>query len=276
MICFGWNISFPSEPNPKEAQLNNQSVMQFPEYVSHYVENQLVYGSIISPFKPGDLLFRFFRRPFGSVPKSNSRLRCTIIDYSNISYEINSYNDSRSHRSAPWKLFLPNLVSIVRAILQTRQLYPNQRVVMWKCNMAGWYCLMLLDPSKVPFFAIMWQNQVLIDPTLLFSNRGAALAAQRFILAIVQNLQTKLGPHQGTCNKGIFCRCTSQCDCGENTALTYIDVLGLASEFLAEQIFSFDRSSATLDYTRSCFSSRSSLRCPRSQALFGLEYGVSS
>lgn len=39
MICFGWNISFPSEPNPKEAQRNNQSVMQFPEYVSHYVEN---------------------------------------------------------------------------------------------------------------------------------------------------------------------------------------------------------------------------------------------
>ena len=106
-------------------------------------------------------------------------------DYSNISYGINSYIDSRWHRSAPWKLFLPNLVSIVRAILQTRKLYPNQRVLMWKYNMAGWYCSMLLDPSKVPFFAIMWQNQVLIDPTLLFSNRGAALAAQRFILAIV-------------------------------------------------------------------------------------------
>ena len=266
MICFGWNISFPSEPNPKEAQRNNQSVMQFPEYVSHYVENQLVYGSIISPFRPGDLLFRFFRRPFCSVPKSNSRLRCTIIDYSNISYEINSYNDSRSHRSAPWKLFLPNLVSIVRAILQTRQLYPNQRVVMWKCNMAGWYCLMLLDPSKVPFFANMWQNQVFIDPALLSSNWGTALPAQQFTWVIVQILQTKLGPHQGTSNKGIFCRCTSHCNCGENMAFAYIDVLGFASKFLAEQIFSFGRPSETLYYTRSCFSARSSLCYPQSQA----------
>ena len=131
------------------------------------------------------LLFRFFRRAFGSIPKSNSKLRRMITDYLNISYGINSYINSRSHRSAPWKVFLPNLVSIVRAILRTRQLYPNQRVVMWKCNMAGWYCLMLLDPSKFPFFANMWQNQVFIDPALLSSNWGTALAAQQFTWVIV-------------------------------------------------------------------------------------------
>ena len=178
-IHFGQDMSFTSKPNTKEAQCNNQSAMQFPEYVSHYVAKELVHGSFVGPFKPGDLPFRFFRSPFGLVPKSNSKWRRMVTDCQQISPRINSYIDPTSHRSAPSKLILINLFFIVRAILRTKQLYANQQVVMWKCDMAHWYRWMLLDPSNILFFATMWQNQVFLDRNLSFSNRGSALAVQQ-------------------------------------------------------------------------------------------------
>ena len=128
-----------------------------------------------------------------------------------------------SHRKAPWKVTLPNSKSIVDDIIRTRELYPGQRVFIWKSDMSRWYRWFFLDPASVPFFAVQWEHLVYLDACLSFGNRGSALAAQRFIWAIVWMYRTQLPPFQGSYNKFRGCNCSSHCDCGENCALGYID-----------------------------------------------------
>ena len=153
-IRFGWDMSFVESPHPKDAWRNNASAMQFPEHVKHYVDKELTFGSLVGPFDRAELPFPFYRSPFGSVDKKGSKWRRTVTDCSQITGGINSFVDPRSHRSVPWKVKLPTSMSIVNPIIRTRQLYPNQRVYIWKADMARWYRWILLDPSNVPFFAV--------------------------------------------------------------------------------------------------------------------------
>ena len=138
-IQFGWDPSFSTLPYPKDAVRNNASALQFPEHVLHYVDKELGFGALVGPFHSSELPFQVFRSPFGSVKKIGSKWRRTVTDCSQLSSGINSYIDPRFHRGAPWKLTLPNSMSIIRAILKTRQKFPGHRVFLWKLDMARWY-----------------------------------------------------------------------------------------------------------------------------------------
>ena len=234
-IRYGWDISFSEQPNPKDAWRNNSSAMQFPEHVWHYVEKELQFGSLVGPFKPEDLPFKFFRSPFGSVLKKLSKWRRTVTDCSQLEAGINAFINPRYHRGAPWKLTLPNSMSIVRAIMRTRAMYPTERIYMWKSDMSRWYRWLLLDPAAAPYFAVQWEGRVYLDAALSFGNRGSALAAQRFVWAVVWIFRTQLSHTQGGSNSGLHCSCRSHCDCGCNCALCYIDdILGFSPSHLAD------------------------------------------
>ena len=64
-IKYGWDIDLVGDPHPKDAERNNASAKRFPEHVSHYVEKELSFASLIGPFDIKDLPFRIFRSPFG-------------------------------------------------------------------------------------------------------------------------------------------------------------------------------------------------------------------
>ena len=212
--------------------------MQFPEHVWHYVDKELSFGSLVGPFKIGDLPFKVFRSPFGSVLKTKSVWRRTVTDCSQVEGGINSFIKPRFHRGAPWKLTLPNSMSNVRAIMCTRAQHPGKRVYMWKSDMARWYRWLYLDPAAVLFFAVQWEGQVYLDAALSFGNCGLALAAQRFVWAMVWIFRTQLAHEQGVVNKGLNCSCRSHCDCGCNCALCYIDdILGFSPQHLADYHF---------------------------------------
>ena len=238
-IKYGWDINFCEHPFPKDAQRNNGSAMQYPTHVLHYVDKELSFGSLVGPFRPDELPFRIFRSPFGFVDKVGSEWRRTVTDCSQLISGINAFIDPSTHRSVPWKLKLPNTMAIINEILRVRSRFPGQRVFIWKVDMARWYRWIFLDPSVVPFFAVQWDGKVYLDAALSFGNRGAALAAQRFIWAIIWIYRTRIPPHQGSFNSGLACACPSHCDCGSNSALAYIDdTLGFSAECLAEGNFS--------------------------------------
>ena len=238
-IIFGWDPSFISPPQPKDALRNNASALQFPKHVLHYVEKEVGFGALVGPFDPSELPFRIFRSPFGSVFKFASEWRRTVTDCTQVFGGINSFIDPRSHRGAPWKLTLPNSATIVRAILRTREKFPNQRVHIWKLDMARWYRWIQLDPVSIPFFAVMWDHKVYLDSCMSFGNRAAALAAQRFIWAVCWIYRTQIPPHPGTFNTGSGCHCQFHCDCGENLADPYIDdVIGVSAQHLSADNFS--------------------------------------
>ena len=242
-ITYGWDISFTQEkPNPKDAIRNNGSAMQFPEHVDHYIEKEQSFGSIVGPFVPESLPFPFFRSPFGSVLKEKSVWRRTVTDCSQLDSGINSFINPKIHRSAPWKLTLPNSQSIIADIMRVRSRYPQQRVFLWKLDMSRWYRWILLDPKNVPYFAVQWRGKVYLDRALSFGNRGSAIAAQRFIWAISWMYRTQIPPHQGSFNSGAGCSCTTHCECGDNSCKPYIDDAICASP----EAFSHDNFSSFL------------------------------
>ena len=121
-IQFGWDPSFTTAtPCPRDAVTNNSSAVQYPEHVLHYVQKELEFGSLVGPFSLEDFPFKIYRSPFGSVIKVGSEWRRIVVDCSQLSSGINFFIDPRSHRNAPWRLTLPNSMSIIDAIIQTRQ-----------------------------------------------------------------------------------------------------------------------------------------------------------
>ena len=238
-ILYGWDLSFTEVPFPKDAVRNNTSALQFPAHVLHYVEKEVGFGALVGPYEAHELPFPVFRSPFGSVDKIGSVWRRTVTDCSQVTGGINSFINPRFHRGAPWKLTLPNSASIIRAIIRTREKFPNQRVYLWKMDMARWYRWIQMDPAGIPYFAVSWDNKVYLDTCMSFGNRGAALSAQRFIWAVCWIYRTQISPHPGTFNSGSGCHCLFHCECGDNLADPYIDdVIGCSAEAVAADNFS--------------------------------------
>ena len=235
---FGWDLSFTSHPNPKDAKWNLQGASLHEKDVQKYIDQELSYGTLVGPFDEKQLPFRTFCSPLNTVPKKNSDTRRTVVDCSQLDAGINAYIDAHMHRGKYWKLSLPTSQSIVRRIQRARARYPGQRILIFKLDFQRWYRWFALDPVASVFFAVRWRGKIYLDMALSFGNRGAALAAQRVIWAVVHFFRTRLPPFPGSYNLGASCRCLDHCDCGENDAEGYIDdFLAFVPESLAQLQF---------------------------------------
>ena len=235
---FGWDMSFTQHPTPRDAKWNLQGASLFEKDVQKYVDQELKFGALVGPFDEGELPFRTYCSPLNTVPKKNSDTRRTVVDCSQIGTGINSFIDAHMHRGKYWKLSLPTSQSIIARIQRARARYPGQRILIFKLDFQRWYRWFILDPVASIFFAIRWRGRIYLDMALSFGNRGAALAAQRVIWAVVYLFRTRLPPFPGSFNQGMSCRCSDHCDCGENDAEGYIDdFIAFSPESLAHMQF---------------------------------------
>ena len=233
-LRFGWDVSFISKPMPKDAKWNLQGASLYEKDVQTYVDQELSFGSLVGPFDDADLPFQTFCSPLNTVRKKGSEVRRTVVDCTQLNLGVNSFIDAHWHRGKHWKLSLPTSQTIIDLIQKARQRYPGQKILLFKLDFSRWYRWFLLDPVHSIFFAIRWRGKVFLDAALSFGNRAAALAAQRFIWAIVWMFRTRVPPFPGTFNTGISCSCDDHCDCGENFSAGYIDdFIGVSPESLA-------------------------------------------
>ena len=236
---FGWDVSFVSEPRPKNAQWNLQGASLFEKDVQVYVDQESKFGTLVGPFVESELPFKIFCSPLNTVTKKNSITRRTVVDCTQLERGVNAFIDAHLHRGTYWKLSLPTSSTIIRLIQQVREKYPGQRVLIFKIDMQRWYRWFLLDPVQSVFFAIRWKGKVWLDTALSFGNRAASLAAQRVIWAVVYLYRTRVPPFPGSHNTGMSCSCLGHCICGENRAAGYIDdFIGVSPECLAQLNFS--------------------------------------
>ena len=235
---FGWDMSFTETPAPRNARWNLQGASLYEKDVQAYIDQELSFGALVGPFEEGELPFETFCSPINTVHKKNSAVRRTVVDCSQLGFGINSYIDAHWHRGKYWKLTLPNSQTIISLIQRTRQQYPGQRVLIFKLDFSRWYRWFVLDPVSVIFFAVRWRGKIFLDTVLSFGNRGAALAAQRVIWAVVHMFRTRVPPFPGSFNTGLSCSCDDHCQCGDNQAAGYIDdFLAAAPECLAQTQF---------------------------------------
>ena len=235
-FTYGWDFSFLSPPDPKDATRNLGSSKIAPQDIDTYVRVELQHGALIGPFNPDDLPFPIFHSPLGSVPKVP--VRRTITDCSQMGDGINAFISAHAHRGLVWKLFLPTTKTIVRLIKECRELYPGQRLFMFKLDFSRWYRWFQVDPSQAIFFAIRWGKLSYLDAAMSFGNRASALCAQRTMWAVMWIFRTRISPQPGVQNSGIDCTCETHCSCGSIKACGYIDdSLAIAPSHLADHQF---------------------------------------
>ena len=132
MLEFGWDYSFLADPTPKDATRNLASALQAPADVDVYIRTELEHGALLGPLDLGDLPFRIFHSPLGTVPKVP--VRRTITDCSQIGAGINQFISAHEHRGQTWKISLPTTATIVDLIKRNRRRYPGQQLTMFKCD----------------------------------------------------------------------------------------------------------------------------------------------
>ena len=104
-LTYGWDLSFTSDPKPKDAEFNLPSAYEHPDAVDAYVETELSHAALIGPL-PADLPFPVFRSPLGVVPKPPAGWR-TITDCSQRGLGINNWISADEHRGKLCKIHLP-------------------------------------------------------------------------------------------------------------------------------------------------------------------------
>ena len=231
-LLYGWDFDFGCTPQPKDAPRNLASAELKPDHVDVYRDAELAHGSILGPFKKGQLPFTVFHSPLGAVEKQP--IWRTITDLSQLGLGINGYINPHFHHNLEWRLFLPTTESFVDAIKRNRARFPGKQLLMWKCDFSRYYRWFFLDPGQVQFFAFRWRGLTFLDLAMAFGNRAAALFAQRVSWAIAYILRTKIPPFPGSFNTGCFCKCSTHCRCGEIETEVYIDdLISIAPHFLA-------------------------------------------
>lgn len=238
-IVYGWDLSLLPNPEPRDCHRNHPSATQFAADVDKYVQKELEFGALIGPFEEDDLPFQVFASPLGTVPKAMSEVRRTITDCSQREAGINHWISAHAHRGQHWQLRLPGTKNIVEQIARVRARYPGQKIKMFKLDLSRYYRFFRVDPSQWPFLAIRWRGKIYIDKSFSFGNRGAMLGAQRSSNAVSWNFRTQIPPSPHSSNSGLSCECRSDCFCGDNECIAYVDdLLAVAPAEFAEFLFS--------------------------------------
>ena len=237
-LRFGWDFSFTSQPEPRDAPCNLPSAREFATHVDDYIATELKYGAIVGPL-PANLPFETFKNPLGTVPKPHCPdKRRVIVDCTQRGHGVNMWIPHDHHRGKEVKTKLPGTTQIVAAIKRTRLRFPGEAIKMWKCDYARFYRQFLSCPSQSPFLCIGWKGETFIDRVWSFGNRGACQSSQRFSSAVCWLFRTQVPPRPGVLNSGRHCRCSHSCGCGDNEAMCYIDdTIGVCAASNAEWLF---------------------------------------
>ena len=181
---YGWDMSLQSNPSPLDVPRNLPSASAAAADVDKYVATELSFGALVGPINLTCCPFPVFCSPLGTVEKTGSDTRRTIVDCSQRGRGINAFIPANLHRGTDWKLSLPNIETIVTSIRKVRHKYPGQRILMFKVDFSRYFRWFALDPGQVPFLAIRWRGHTYLDQNFSFGNRGACLAAQRASWAV--------------------------------------------------------------------------------------------
>lgn len=236
-VKYGWDLSFPSEPLPKDATRNHPSALKHEGDIDKYVEKELQFGALVGPL-PDNLPFPTFCSPFGSVPKPKTNSTRTITDCSQHSAGINNWIDPHFHRGREWHMHLPTGQNIVQDISRVRRENPGKKILLFKIDMSRYYRFFVLCPGQSVFFCVQWRGRRYLDRACSFGNRGACLCSQRASNAIAWIFRTQVEPRPGVPNSGRFCCCRDDCDCGDLVCRPYVDDLSVAApEDVAHYLF---------------------------------------
>ena len=81
LLKYGFPLGFNYDSEIKSDKINHKTAIQFPEHVSHYIQEELKHDALIGPFEtcPFD---KFHTSPFLTRDKSSSDKRRVIVDLS--------------------------------------------------------------------------------------------------------------------------------------------------------------------------------------------------
>ena len=179
---FGWPINNISDPKCANRFCgNHKSATSNPKAIQKFVKKGLADNSIMGPLN--DIPFsKFVVSPLGSVPKTDSSERRTIM---NLSYpkgsSVNDVIPKDSYLGHSFHLRYPGVDQLIELIK-----LKGQGCALFKRDLKSAYRQLLrVDPGDIPWLGFSWNGKFYFDLTHPQGGRSAAMCCQRSSSGII-------------------------------------------------------------------------------------------
>ena len=161
----GFRIGFNHRAPLKSAASNMGSAHQHPTVIREYIDKELSYGRMLGPFPDASALPPIHINRFGVIPKGHNTGKWRLI--TDLSFPLSqSINDGID----------PSLCSLsyisVDQVADIATQY-GRGTFLAKVDIELAYRLIPVHPQDRPLLAVVWDNQIFIDPMLPFGLRSA-------------------------------------------------------------------------------------------------------
>ena len=159
-LCQGFRIGFNHRAPLKSAASNMGSAHQHPTVIREYIDKELSLGCMLGPFRDASALPPIYINWFGVIPKGQNTGKWRLI--TDLSFPPSqSINDGID----PSLCFLSYISVDQVADIATQY---GRGALQAKVDIESAYRLIPVHPQDHPLLAVVWDNQIFIDPMLPF------------------------------------------------------------------------------------------------------------
>ena len=189
LIKLGFPLSFDRNLDLTSTSRNYPSAIQFIDHVDKYIQEELSYQAIISPFD--EIPFKMHISPFISRDNTGSNTRCTIIDLSwPKGASVNDGVLKDSYLGTDFQMHYPSVDTIIQQVITTG---PAARI--FKVDISRTFRHIHIDPGDIDLLELTHRDQLYVDLSLPFGFRLGAFFLQKISNVIHYIMQQKGYPY---------------------------------------------------------------------------------
>ena len=156
LVKYGFPIDFNRNKNICHTLGNHNSADQYPEHVSHYVQEEIQHGAIAGPFKVPSIP-KLHVSPFMTQDKSSSDHRRVIIDLGwPIGQSVNARVSSDKYLDTEFILTYPSIDNITDEVLKL-----GKGCHIFKVDISRAFRHVPMDPGDLDLLGLHWEGYFL-------------------------------------------------------------------------------------------------------------------
>ena len=173
LVKYGFPIDFDRHNEVCHTLGNHNSADQFPEHVSHYLQEEKQYGAIVGPFQAPPIP-NLHVSPFMTRDKSSSEHRRVIIDLSwPIGQSVNAGVPAEKYLGTEFVLTYPSIDNITDQVLKL-----DKGCHIFKIDISRTFRHVPIDPGDLDLLGLHWEGYFL-DQFLPFGYKHGSSIFQR-------------------------------------------------------------------------------------------------
>ena len=157
-LSYGWPVNYTANQLPISTDKNHSSAISYADHVQHYVNTELRYHAIASPFRNNPFPQPLICSPLQTVPKHGSSKRRMVMDLTFPPHASVNIGILDSYLNKPYKLRLPGIDQLCEFILQL-----GQGCFLYKLDLQHAYRQIPIDPTDYHLLGFRFNNLLYFD-----------------------------------------------------------------------------------------------------------------